>query len=75
MRLLAGSPGMMTGAGFAAFEGVVGGVELEATHMFVGVAGVTVVGEEGTDVGFEEFFVGGLCEGRHNCEKEGEDWA
>ena len=49
------------GAGFAAFERVFGGVELEAAHVFVGVAGVAVVGEEGTDAHFEELFVGLTC--------------
>ncbi len=55
-----------------------GGIELEAAHVLVGVAGVTVVGEERADARFEEFFVGGLREGRSaggEQREEGDEWA
>ncbi len=55
-----------------------GGIKLETAHVLVGVAGVTVVGEERTDAHFEELFVGGLRKGGSaGSEQRGEsdEWA
>ncbi len=61
-----GIAGNDDGAGFAAFQRVFGGIELQASHVFLGVAGVTVVDEERADAHFEELFVGRLREDGRN---------
>lgn len=54
-----GVAGYDGGSGIATFEDVLAGVELEATHLGVGVASVAVLRQHGAHVHLEEFGTAG----------------